>query len=294
LKNKRAMFVTDDRRGQGHLVRSRALADELFQRGWRVSLVNEPLNNYSVADVVIVDGYCFGSDVYTEADGIPRVVIADHPVHSSCGRFHHDDRDYAVALLVNGTAAGYGGEKYERYGIRYCAPLNPKKVLAGPAYALLRPEFREYRPKKEEEIFQRRQSGSYRCSDLRAVQNLTAGQLALQLADSRMALTYCGMRAMEAACVGVPMVLVERGADEELNAVGLATEGCAKLVRSDTWASKRRDVGDEKAEVWLADIVNSGLNPVSLPSLVEMSKKCLSLVDGLGCSRVADAIGDLV
>lgn len=70
--------------------------------------------------------------------------------------------------------------------------------------------------------------------DAREVTGLSAADLADKMAHACEVITYSGMRAMEASCVGVPMVVVTRNEGELLNAEYLSAGG-----RADGWGCKR-------------------------------------------------------
>jgi spore coat polysaccharide biosynthesis predicted glycosyltransferase SpsG len=88
-------------------------------------------------------------------------------------------------------------------------------------------------------------------------------------------ITYAGMRAMEAACVGAPIILLARNEGEAFNAGALLECGAA--------------IG--KVFFDLKDISEYIHPALAIPEyLEEKSKAGMALVDGQGCIRVADLI----
>jgi spore coat polysaccharide biosynthesis predicted glycosyltransferase SpsG len=260
----KALFIVDDVHGQGHVVRSGALRDELERRGWKTKTAldsfaplscgfKEPIIVKDV-DVIVSDGgHCI--EKMFEAR---TVYIADEPSNLN------------VTLLVAG-GAGATEEMYKDCGA--------KKVLAGPQYALLRPEFRD-RHELMNRCFAHVPLVKPPLFDIRRIVDLSADQLAAQLfsvtATAGIVITHGGMRAMECACVGAPMVIVPRNEGERLNARALRIAGAALIA-------------DEKsAEQVAKDLLEH-------PRWLQvMSKRGRELVDGLGVKRVADAIEELV
>ena len=102
---------------------------------------------------------------------------------------------------------------------------------------------------------------------------MSAKELCEHLATASVVITYAGMRAMEAACVGVPMVLIPRNEGEVMNANGLEHAHAAKVI----------------AEEWDALPMADRLmhDPRRLGA---MGRAGRALVDGFGCQRVADSI----
>lgn len=244
---KRALFIVDDKpeAGRGHVVRSGALAAELQARGWETH-VNEPERIYD-ADVTVWDVKDREGDFWGN-----RVVVIDDHKPQRCG---------AAGIIVNG-GAGAREEMYRECG----ADL----VLAGPKYALLREPFRYFRWG----------SVAYQY-DLKDVRGLDGGWTTEGVADfmasARLVITAGGMRSMEAACVGAPMILFIESEDQEMNAQALQRK-CAGVIARDEEYAQRLAKELLKDTDWLA----------------RMSAAGRRLVDGLGCKRVADAIEALV
>ena len=248
----RAVFVVDVKSGQGHLVRSRALMAELASRGWRCSMVSKPVGAVASHDVTIFDGPAFDrEEAYEAASGKPVVAIVDTP-----GARH-----------VDLTVCGSAGAKPDMFQCSGCVKTHgypPVAVCAGPQYALLRHEFATLRSWILSDGVHTTQHGVL---DIRNIKDIPADRLASMLMNAEVVITYAGMRAMEAACIGVPSALLIRNEGELLNATGLIAGGAA--ISGSTWTD--------------ALLAQAAL-------LKSMSETGRALVDGLGCQRVADAI----
>ena len=193
-------FVVSDH-GMGHITRCLALAEELGRRGWEVVERDE-------ADVVVVD---------IQRQEPPHVQVT----HSlgRCGSVLIVDtpRETGPFDLVICGSAGAVPEMF-------MVPAQTV-LLAGPEYALLRPEFAGVR-----------WQGGKPAVDIREMTGLSARQMADLFAEVNGVLTYAGMRAMEARCVGVPLVMIARNPGEELNKRGLEAgarvdgKGCVRVV----------------------------------------------------------------
>lgn len=246
----RALFVVSDQ-GQGHKYRCQALADELRSRGWGWTTCgwweSPPKTGY---DVIVADGENLDGEGYIAAweafqPDAKTVIIADVP------------GDYPSDLLVAG-GAGATPELYKDSGA--------KKVLAGPAYALLRTQFRGIRYTRPTFL------GRAGVFDARSVGGLGSIEMADRMASAEVVITYGGMRALEAACVGAPMVVYARNEGERLNALALNRALAA------AWVSEESDCAAMAATLdrtW---------------HLGKMSEAGRALIDGLGVTRVADAI----
>jgi spore coat polysaccharide biosynthesis predicted glycosyltransferase SpsG len=240
---RRALLIPDDI-GMGHQVRCGALAAELERRGWKTTTIgpdDEPAR-YAF-DLVVVDMRGHGA----RFPEIPKCVrIIDHP----------DAKDEAD-LLVLGSAGADNG---------VLLGLAGAEVLAGPRYSLLRRAF------AEERLTRRDRSGVV---DVREIGGFDARGMAEEMAGAEVVVTYAGMRAMEAACVASPTVLVVRNHGERLNAKGLMAAGAAME------SSAEEAIGVAEHMLKLR------------PLLERMSQHARVFVDGLGCQRVADAIEGL-
>lgn len=239
---KRALFIADHERGQGHVIRSRALANELANRGWACGACSKRPPGFE-GDVVVVDGNEFDPEVYRW--GVPVVAIRDVV-----------QKPRGVKLTVVPTAGASSGQAG-----------GPLGMLVGPRFSLIRPEFADVKWYPMMDIF-----------DARAVKDMSVWEIGLRMAHSAVVITYGGMRAMEAARIGAPMVILARNAGELMNAEGLAHHGAAKHVAE---------------EDQVAPMVERLLKSPR-ERLERMSRAGRELVDGLGCQRVADAIEEEV
>jgi len=238
----KALFLPDDV-GQGHAVRCRALAEALEKRGHRVFTVGmlDEIPRDHMFHVAIIDRRSYVPPI----PGIAKTVriVDEYDSISACD------------MSVLGSAM----RGISEVGFRY--------TLIGPMYSLLRQEFRQERSilRGREGIF-----------DASSISGWTPAALAACMAQAEVVITYGGMRAMEAACVGTPSVVVHRNRGEKLNADGLAEVGAA-VISAESQAERMADI-----------LLNSP------PEVRErMSRAALDLVDGRGCERVADAIEGL-
>ena len=277
----RAVFVVDVKSGQGHLVRSRALMTELASRGWRCSMVSKPPGSVASHDVTIFDGPAFDCpEAYDQASGKPVVAIVDTP-----GARHGADL----------TVCGSAGAKPDMFTCSGCVKTQGNAtmvVCAGPQYALLRPEFRAMRdwppygpmlPMPGVNIS--RMDGSDCTFDVRAIEDQPAEAIAKWMRAAKVVITYAGMRAMEAACVGAPIEVFVRNEGERLNARGLMNGGAALVF----WTSDEAKCNPEDRLAAFCLDTTEGHE-----ALRTMSEAGRALVDGLGCQRVADAIERMI
>lgn len=201
---RRALFVPDNTSGMGHVVRCRALAAELTERGWECSTVSPREPKDVGVDVVVMDGPDYPPEWYSwpgaKVVGIFDAAAVD-PFQTWARKAHPPD------LVV------YPGAKYQNMRLQ----PNPT-VLSGPDYSLIRREFREVQP----------WHGTLRGTfDLRTIENMPACEMAEGIRKAASVVTYGGMRAMEAACVlqtiKSPAVfeIHARNHGEELNKAGL-------------------------------------------------------------------------
>ena len=263
----RALIVADDRpeAGNGHLVRCGALRAELLKRGWSCDW--EPLTDQKAwyrrggsPDVAIMDMQWQAGEAF-HCGPVPTVVIVDTP--RPAVDVLRDDNKAETAVLVCGSA---GATEAMFRG------FNTTKMLVGPEYSLLRPEFAAAKSDRSglEGVL------DIRRLEVRRIWLVEARTLAQSLASKAVCITYGGMRAMEAACVGAPMVVIPRNGGEKLNANGLVAAGAAVMV------------AEERAEEAAAKLLED------VTRLAAMSDAGRKLVDGLGVSRVADAVEGLV
>ena len=237
----RALLIPDDA-GNGHIVRCAALARELRRRDWKTFTVaaseQVPPRQF---DVVVLDTV---KPVFSAIPGVSHMVrIVDEAMQ---------DGPSNLTVCAN-VGCDWGDDQ--------------RDALVGPEYALLRREFLEERGSTVRRV------GVF---DARKIAGWSAEALAPEMALAQVVISYGGMRALEAACVGTPTVLVHRNRGECLNAWGLAEAGAA-VVSTESEAERA-------AELLLA----------AAPELLErMSDAAMALVDGKGCERVADAIEGL-
>lgn len=237
----KALLVADNA-GRGHIVRCAALARELERRGWEAQIIGPNQESVIVGyDLVVADVRAPQMMLFGEA----KVVrIVDHP----------GDLPSADLVICGGAGASV---------VHF--PHVPN-IRAGAHYSLLRPEFARERGRKR---------GREGVLDLRVIVGWDAAELAAEMAGAALAITYGGMRAMECACVGTPMIVLPRNDGEQLNADGLLTAGAAVIA------------ADYQVQV-MADTM------IGCPDLLNtMSKNAFDLVDGHGCRRVGQAIEDL-
>ena len=150
--------------GTGHLVRSRTLAEGLMARGWRTTIVTRDLIDGLAAglvgvgiEIVRLPG---GSSIESEPEAIAErigpgatLIVSDH--YGLGGQWFHAmrrrvpgavlmaiddlaDRPLPVDLVLNQNL-GAGAHSYAALASA------STRILAGAAYALLRPEFAELR-----------------------------------------------------------------------------------------------------------------------------------------------------
>jgi len=238
----KALFLPDDV-GQGHAIRCRALAEALEKRGHRVFTVGmlDEIPRDHMFHVAIIDRRSYVPPI----PGIAKTVriVDEYDSISACD------------MSVLGSAM----RGISEVGFRY--------TLIGPMYSLLREEFRA-----ERRVIRSREG----ILDVRAISGWTPATLAEMMGCARVVITYGGMRAMEAACVGTPSVVVHRNRGEKLNADGLAEVGAA-VVAAESQAERMADT----------------LFKSPLEVRQRMSTVAMELVDGRGCERVADAIEGL-
>lgn len=212
---KRALFVVSAR-GQGHLVRCRALASELTSRGWRCSLSPMSPRTALGYDVSVIDGEEYGPEVYEALKDRPAVAVVD------TARVPWSGWPY-TNLLVWGSA-GATWEPLAEAG--FCGT-----AMLGPRAAILRPEFREMRrPQLPGTTIPLIPRADF---DARNITGLHTLALAALMRGAGRVITYGGMRALEAACVrgnALGLEIEARNPGEELNKAGLLADPAADLV----------------------------------------------------------------
>lgn len=195
----KALFIVDNRptSGLGHVIRCRALADELVARGWDAEMIGPTSTAASRYDVCILD---LRPDVraYMAPERCVQIVDDMTPV-SSC--------DILVCGSAGATVDMFQGSAADR-------------VLAGPQFSLLRSQFsRDRVPQYRHGI-----------ADLRKATGWSAEDMVREMSETLVAITYGGMRAMECACTGTPSVVLPRNDGEHMNARGLMEAGACVIA----------------------------------------------------------------
>lgn len=237
--------------GNGHTVRCRALADELRHRGVTTFLHMMPPATEIIAwaEVMVLD---LGPE--------DHVIYAIPTKPAKYVRIVDTVVDTSNADLIICGSAGAEARMFQGKG--------SARVLAGPDYCLLRPQFAA-----ERRITHRRDG----IVDLRrAGDQWDARIVASQVARATVAITYGGMRAMEATCVGTPTVIYPRNEGEHLNARGLMMAGAALVA------------DESELQVMAAELMKVA------PLAAKMSASARQLIDGRGVDRVAHAIMELL
>lgn len=305
--------------GLGHLVRSSALASELVRHGWEVNLytdwcpstLGEKIGDQGVrlksfgkssidqlvlertsqrsSDLVVIDSYEIDQSTISEAVNVVNVVVID------------DEGDCAIqglAMIVNPNA--WATENlYEGLGGRGTT------ILCGSRFALLQEEFRRARwsggetnnaprftvipggtdvadcgPKLVEVLTQEFKGASIfggEASGLLGARDVVA---ALEAVD--LAVIGCGTMVWEALCVGSPFVGLLLADNQVRNARYLEDNSfapvvdCRRSVDADAVVSVSREVMRQRF------------------SAQNRALRRTRLIDGLGTSRVCQAINELV
>jgi spore coat polysaccharide biosynthesis predicted glycosyltransferase SpsG len=243
----KVLILADDRRGsgRGHIVRCHALGEALTGRGWYVDVVGIGKGEMLDADVVVMD-LLPDARVPIERGQRSVQIVDDTSLVPRCD------------ILVCGSAGANEG---------MFRVASAGRVLAGPQYSLLRPDFSRAREKSipRSDVL-----------DLRLMAGFSVNGMVDLIASASVVISYGGMRAMECACAGTPTVLIPRNDGEQLNAAGLlAAEACVIAV-------------DYEAAYMAQTLLDS-------PTLLRrMGEKARELVDGRGVKRVAQAITELM
>lgn len=225
--------------GRGHIVRTRALAVALTESGWACQTIAHPGDELPAiaTDLVVID--------------VPTPYTLDIGRRPKLVRIV--DTQEATDDNYDLTVFGSAGAEASR----------TDSMLAGPLYALLRPEF------CAERHIARTRSG---VQDFRSIGGWSPSELAREMAQHVVAINYGGMRALECACVGTPSIIIPRNEGERLNAHGLMAAGAALIA------------DESEAETMAQSLIE-------MPALAErMSHNAKALVDGHGVQRVVRAI----
>lgn len=223
--SRRALFVVSTR-GQGHIVRCRALASELLTRGILSTMTDRSPLSATSFDVSIID---LGSEEHEIA---VAAALRDRPVVAIVDTPH--------AIPADVVVCGSAGATNEMFPLDHpnwqSGKGRPVRLASGPGAALLRPEFLERRERLQR-CFAHLSLRDPVPLDLRSVENMSADEIAGALFSSVACgdpvITYGGMRAMEAACVrfgAEGMTIEARNPGEELNKAGLLADPERDLV----------------------------------------------------------------
>lgn len=256
-------------RGLGHVTRCRALANELTERGWEASISGGYAPPGTDADVVVIDGKEFGAEMYDWK--VPSVCIRDTmPDRVPGGRAEDFPGSCVLVVVPTAHSEGACAIKYDQLFVDVSNQVhNRGRVVYGPGLSMLRREFRwrHCAPPVP-------RTGVWDC---RKIDSFSPGAVAEAMSRAAVVITYGGMRAMEAACCGAPMVVYARNEGEALNATGLQSSGAAVALE---YEPNAYDVAKEL---------------MAKPKVrEEMSERALKVVDGLGCYRVAEAIEEVL
>ena len=243
------------------------------------------LTEFSHGAPVIVDHYGAGSEyfAYLAEAGVRYGVIDDLA-----------DRDLRGAEWILNPVPGFEAA-YEIGGA--------ERLLIGPQYALLRPEFAYRRSSLRRRSLQARRvlltlgggGDSGEVAHLRSalgvidgieIECATGGRSAAEMAElmawADIAVSAAGQTAWEFACMGVPSVLVCVAENQRANAAALSRVGCALIA----------GMWNESSS---ADVVCGHVRSLIEDSATRtrMSAAGMNLVDGLGADRAAIEISAL-
>lgn len=276
----KVVFHADDRpqSGLGHVVRTRALAAAFRERGHEPLFVSAPGMEAQSASLIVVDSYAVtGADIARWSRNAPVCVIDDL-----------GDRDLSPAAAILNQNFGASPQRYAH------VPM----LLLGPAYALLRDQFRETRPAR-----------TFGESDRRVLITLGGGEVTPQLdelaaalkklpreldvvtlggrsrqddvaammADADLAVSGGGVTTLELAALGTPAIVTTLAANQEPGAAAMAAAGLAILAGP-----------LEHALPLIPGAVERLLRDAG--ERERMSRRMTATVDGNGAQRAADAL----
>ncbi len=314
----------DERCGFGHVIRCFSLAQELQKKGSRIRFFSsrmpeslaEDLKTAGInidppetlldadLDCIVVDSYEVGREDERKwkEKGWKILAIDD------LARPHHCD------ILLDSHFYQNGSHRYEGRLLPSC------RSLLGPHYSLLRREFREHRPPSSKTTGLKKLFISFGGADLgnitekvaRAVFQLSfiegavvvlgethpqadslselhkrfpkfqffrqPGNVAALMADCDLAIGAAGTSSWERCCLGLPSLLINLVPHQEEIAQGLQSKGVA-------WNLGLSSSGFEDKLVSKLEEMHS--DPTGL---IEMRKRALAFVDGLGAERVASLL----
>lgn len=327
--------------GAGHVARCSALAEALHVRGVKPTLLTRDLPGGIAHPTVSLDVITIHDDTtvdvraarvardWLDSDAEPSLLIVDHyGLNAAWEREARGprtrvaviddlaDRQHACDLLVDQTPANDPGSRYAALVPSDCT------LLAGPKYAMLRPEFRNERAR-----LRRRDRTVRRClvffggSDpldlttrtLEAIGDLDhpdvtfdvvvgmgnprrelialciqsmrnviyhcqTDSMAVLMAASDLSIGAGGTATWERCCVGLPSLVVITAENQRVVAIETAARGaCVNL-------------GDA-SELTVASIAAAlDMALTGHIDLASMSASAMSLTDGNGSARVADAL----
>lgn len=280
------------RAGVGHVLRSMALARQLRERGAEITLLSRVRPELSLARLA-----ARGLRVRAAGDAAPQIVVVDRP-DVSAERLARLHRRWPQAKLV---ALDYYGPPVD--GLAAIVNLNEARRARAPVhcrglrYAILRPQFARLR-KGAVRARPRRVFLGFGGTDPRGWSKPAAAELAKalprgvalhmidgsvrevagRLRTSDVAVIGGGTMLIEAACLGVPAVVVPRTPEELSFARRFARAGAARIIAPrGAFPAKR-----VRQEV-LSLLADAGVRR-------NMGAAGRALVDGRGVERVAKVV----
>lgn len=274
------VFHADDRpqSGLGHVVRTRALAGAFRQRGHETLFVCAADVEAQSPSLIVVDSYAVsGGDIARWSRTAPVCVIDDL-----------GDRDLCAAAAILNQNFGASPQRY----------ADVPMLLLGPAYALLREQFRAPRTAR-----------TFGESDRRVLITLGGGEVTAQLdelaaalkklpreldvvtlggrsrqedvaammADADLAVSAGGVTTLELAVLGTPAIVTTLAANQEPGAAAMAAAGLAILAGP-----------LERALPLIPGAVERLLRDAG--ERERMSRRMISAVDGNGAQRAAETL----